>query len=57
MNLTLGGIHINPLQTFTLEVAREGILVGRAFKRNIVVGAFQTSELEYCDPRIPEDDH
>jgi len=57
VNLTLGGIHINPLQTFTLEVAREGILVGRAFKRNIVVGAFQTSELEYCDPRIPEDDH
>jgi hypothetical protein len=31
--------------------------VGRAFKRNIIVGDFQPAELEYCDPNIPEDDH
>jgi len=40
-------------QHFTLECAAEGVRIGYPFKREVVVGKFQASAIDYCDPDAP----
>ncbi|MDZ4878062.1 MAG: hypothetical protein CLLPBCKN_007497 [Chroococcidiopsis cubana SAG 39.79] len=48
----IGDRQINTSQEFTLDVSAEAVFDGGAFKRQILVGSFQSSpDLNYCAPR------
>lgn len=48
----IGDQQINTSQEFTLDVSAEAVFDGGAFKRQILVGSFQSSpDLDYCAPR------
>ncbi|GBF04657.1 hypothetical protein DAERI_020254 [Deinococcus aerius] len=52
--LVLGETPVRKGQRFTFERAAEGVRVGYPFKREIVVGNFQTgAAIDYCDPDQP----
>ena len=40
-------------QRFTIECAPEGTRVGYPFKREVVLGSFRPSTIDYCDPDQP----
>jgi hypothetical protein len=54
--VTLGGIHVSPLQTFVYDVSIEGMNRGVPFRRQLKIARFApTSELEYGDPNEAPD--
>ncbi len=52
--LVIGDTPIRKGQRFTFERAAEGVRIGYPFKREVVVGTFQTgAAIDYCDPDQP----
>lgn len=54
------GERLVPGQEFTIEIAADGVNLGRPFDREVVVGPFgPAAGLDYCDPNKlpPDDDH
>ncbi|WP_155299558.1 hypothetical protein [Deinococcus kurensis] len=49
----IGDTPITRGKRFTIECAAEGVRVGYPFKREVVVGDFKPSRLDYCDPDAP----
>ena len=49
----IGDTPIPRGKRFTIECAAEGVRVGYPFKREVVVGDFKPSRLDYCDPDAP----
>ena len=50
--VTIGGKRLRSLQQFTYDVSAEEMLSGGAFKREILIGVFQsTDKVDYCDPQ------
>lgn len=51
-SVTIGGRRLRTLQQFTYDVSAEDMPRGGAFEREILPGAFgSTDEVDYCDPR------
>jgi hypothetical protein len=54
------GERLGPGQEFTIEIAADGVNLGRPFDREVVIGPFgPAAGLDYCDPNKlpPDDDH
>ncbi|GGK92160.1 hypothetical protein [Deinococcus radiotolerans] len=49
----IGDTPVPKGKRFTIECAAEGVRVGYPFKREVVIGDFKPSTLDYCDPDAP----
>ena len=51
--VVIGDTPVPRGQRFTIECAAEGVRLGYPFKRDVVLGTFRPSTIDYCDPDAP----